>query len=48
MTLSFFLGLELEDGEIMVENAFAFKNNYWKADEDEIMILQRGARGIYR
>jgi hypothetical protein len=30
------------------ENAFAFKNNYWKADEDEIMILQRGARGIYR
>ena len=46
MTLSFFLGLELEeDGELPVENAAAFQNSYWKGDEME---LQRGARGINR
>jgi hypothetical protein len=48
MTLSFFLGLELEDGELVVPNASAFQNNHWKAEEDDKMILQRGARGIYR
>jgi hypothetical protein len=49
MTLSFFLGLELEDdGEPAIENAAAFHNSYWKTDNDDEMQLQRGARGIYR
>jgi hypothetical protein len=46
MTLSFLLGLELEDdGELAIENADSYQNSYWKGDE---MQLQRGARGIYR
>ena len=46
MTLSFFLGLELEgDGEPAIDNADSYQNSYWKGDDME---LQRGARGIYR
>jgi hypothetical protein len=48
MTLSFFLGLEMGEGEVAVANESAFQNSYWKADEAGKLIMQRGARGIYR
>ena len=51
MTLSFFLDLELLEGDMddmVVTEASAFQNSYWKADEDGKMVLQRGARRIYR
>jgi hypothetical protein len=48
MTLSFFLGLEMVEGEVAVVNGPAFQNSYWKADEAGKLIMQRGARGIYR
>ena len=54
MTLSFFLDLELDDGELeegMEEEdyeAFPLQNNYWKANEAGKMIRQRGAWGINR